>query len=143
MLDYSTKWMIESGNVAYPHYRCLLGFWIRLGIFLSKSNILSRLMRSSRRCNRAFELMNGIFFGKCLGTSISPHFASCTHSLIHQMFALTWSSNCENKMTHYKKLPLVILIDWSFGHFKGFGVTRPERDLESSSWTWQVRRPRE
>ena len=55
-------------------------------------------------CNRAFELMNDTFFGKCLGTSISPHFASCTHSLIHQMFALTWSSNCENKMTHYKKI---------------------------------------
>ena len=40
-----------------------------------------------------------------------------------------------------RKSPLVILTGWSFEHFKGFGVTRPERDLESSSWTWQVRRP--
>ena len=126
-------WMIESGNVAYPHYRCLLGFWIRLGIFLSKLNILSRLMQSSQGCNRAFELMNGTFFGKYLGTSISPPFASCTHSLIHQMFALTWSSNCENKGRITTKSPLVILNDWSFGHFNGFGVTRSERDLKLST----------
>ena len=46
-----------------------------------------------------------------------------------------------NKET-IRKSPLVILIGWSFEHFKGFGVTKPEKDLESSSWTWQVRRLR-
>ena len=39
-----------------------------------------------------------------------------------------------------RKSPLVILIGWSFEHFKGFGVTRPERELELLSQTWQVRR---
>ena len=36
--------------------------------------------------------------------------------------------------------PLVILTGWGFEYFKGFGATRPESDLESSSQTWQVRR---
>ena len=84
-------------------------------------------MQSSRRCNRAFELINDIFFGKCLGRSISPHFASCTHSLIHQMFALTWSSNCENKMTHYKKIAPSNLNWLEFWTFQGIWSHKTEK----------------
>ena len=64
------------------------------------------------------------------------HLSICVVFLHNKVFfkkiltILLEASNFDDKIA--RKLPLVILIGWNFEQFKGFGVTRPERDLESS-----------
>ena len=62
------------------------------------------------------------------------------HSLIHQLLALTWSSNFENKMMHCKKIAPCNPNWVEFGHCKVFGVHKVRKGPEITSLTWKVGR---